>query len=774
MTRPRRLAARTPLVLAALASALAIATLVRCKGNPAEPLLRPTGGLASGVISGVLDYGPDFAPPYPETFVYTVLDYDDRCASVYDVIHILGEMNGWDTGLWRDDAASMTKIAPCFWAQRMTLAADDSLQWKFTTDRDWPHSYATATCRGCEIDRERRTGGTDDTNGDNLWVKTPAAGDYVFVLNEYASPVRFTIPSVADTANPFLAKADPQTGAFRFVGLEEGEYALAIAAEGLPVRVVPGVRVRGSAGTDVGRLSVVLTGGILGRVAFNDDPTPRPRVLAIATAAGSGDAAARDTLGPDEETFRLGGLNTGTYSVRLHADGYVDTLVTGIAYTSGTDVDLGTIVLARGGSIAVRVAFADAPPVPPVAAFTAFRTGTTAALPTTVTALPEGAYRIAGLPTGSIDLAIRAAGYLDTTLVAVVVNAPNETDVGIVTLRPGCRSVATTIHILGAFNGWDETLWQTDPGMTQVGNCEWRDTLSIFPYYVPLPGGFFPEFKFTTDRDYDATPDYVLCFERLDEYANLSGPVCLMSGGPNLFLPAVYSAGRYEIVLDEDSLRFHGALLEEFTARIGGTLFFEGNPSPRPAATVSVYGAGDDLLLARATSSTSNGTFFVEDLDGGTYDLRIAAPGFLDEALTSIAVLDGEVVIVEPDTLAEGCTSAFNVIRVVGDFNGWNTSIPSMTQVSPCVWADTLSVPESGLCTYLKFRTAEDWGANDYGGCEPENPTCPGVIPLSGSLCPGSGGSEPPALGKIQFPAAGDYVFRLDERTRTYTIAPVE
>jgi hypothetical protein len=214
-------------------------------------------------------------------------------------------------------------------------------------------------------------------------------------------------------------------------------------------------------------------------------------------------------------------------------------------------------------------------------------------------------------------------------------------------------------------------------------------------------------------------------------------------------------------------------VIEAFSARIGGRVLFEGSPSPAPSATISVFSAGKTVLLAQVTSSPTSGSFFVDALDGGTYDLVIGATGFLEQRVTGVVVEDEGTTVIGDVTLPEGCVSAFTVIRVVGDFNNWDTAAPSMTQVSPCVWADTLAVGESGLCTYIKFRTAEDWGPNDYGGCAPESPACPGTIPLAGTVCAGSGGSEPAALGKLQFPAAGMYEFRLDERSLSYTITAI-
>ncbi len=107
-------------------------------------------------------------------------------------------------------------------------------------------------------------------------------------------------------------------------------------------------------------------------------------------------------------------------------------------------------------------------------------------------------------------------------------------------------------------------------------------------------------------------------------------------------------------------------------------------------------------------------------------------------------------------------------IAVVGDFNGWNVSAPSMTQVAPCVWMDTLSVTAG--CWLFKFVTDESWDTPlDYGSCDGEHADCStGSV---GTSCLASGAGT--ALGRVAFAASGPYVFRLDERDWSYGIEPL-
>jgi len=112
-----------------------------------------------------------------------------------------------------------------------------------------------------------------------------------------------------------------------------------------------------------------------------------------------------------------------------------------------------------------------------------------------------------------------------------------------------------------------------------------------------------------------------------------------------------------------------------------------------------------------------------------------------------------------------GCQSSFTTIQVVGDFNGWDENEPGMTQVGSCVWEYTMTVAAG--CHYMKFRTDNAWATPpDYGTCTGEDPTC--QVLLTGSTCLVSAAGT--ALGQIDFPGTGDYLFRLDESGPTYEI----
>ncbi|OGF24680.1 MAG: hypothetical protein A2V63_07710 [Candidatus Eisenbacteria bacterium RBG_19FT_COMBO_70_11] len=322
------------------------------------------------------------------------------------------------------------------------------------------------------------------------------------------------------------------------------------------------------------------------------------------------------------------------------------------------------------------------------------------------------------------------------------------------------RAEATTIHILGEFNGWDTSLWTTDPGMTHVGNS-WVGNFSVTPWFVAQG---YQQFKLVTDRAWDLPPDYCLCPDRLNEYTTLSGPLCLVPYGLNAQMYADLP-GRYEMVLDETLMRYSARLIEPFTAAITGLVRFNTAFMPLPAAEVLVSASGTTLTLARAFSDPVTGAFRVEGLDGGSYDLTVSATGYLPRTVTGVGVAAGGTTNAGVIALDRGCTSAWTAIQVVGDFNGWNTAVPSMTQINACQWEQAVHVVAG--CYYMKFRTNNVWG-NDYGTCAVQDPGC--GVPLSGSVCVVNGEN---ALGKINFPVTEDYLFRLDEAQNTYSIQPL-
>ncbi len=151
-----------------------------------------------------------------------------------------------------------------------------------------------------------------------------------------------------------------------------------------------------------------------------------------------------------------------------------------------------------------------------------------------------GAFAIDSLGGGTFDLYVDATGYLETVVRGVTVINGGSTDVGTVSLAPGCQSAFASVQVLGDFNNWDES--RRD--MHQVSSCVWIDTLAV------AEGCYF--MKFRTNHDWG--DDYGTCdAEDLTCQVPLSGSVCLVSGLSALGKISFPSTGLYVFRLDESS-----------------------------------------------------------------------------------------------------------------------------------------------------------------------------------------------------------------------------
>ncbi|NNE07946.1 MAG: carboxypeptidase regulatory-like domain-containing protein [Gemmatimonadetes bacterium] len=204
---------------------------------------------------------------------------------------------------------------------------------------------------------------------------------------------------------------------------------------------------------------------------------------------------------------------------------------------------------------------------------------------------------------------------------------------------------------------------------------------------------------------------------------------------------------------------------------ISGTVAFSEPPDPRPGvAAIAVRAEGDTLTVF---ADPVDGSFLMTDFAPGTYFVAFvsSSAGFRDTLISDIVVTAGATTDIGTVTLeaVAGYESEYDVIRIVGDVTNWSTDRPSMTEIEGGVWVDTLEVATQ-ICTFLKFRTAEDWGANDYGSCTSENLSC--SDPLTGVVCLGEGSNEAPALGQFDLDP-GTYEVKLDEVNRTYAIRDI-
>ena len=173
---------------------------------------------------------------------------------------------------------------------------------------------------------------------------------------------------------------------------------------------------------------------------------------------------------------------------------------------------------------------------------------------------------------------------------------------------------------------------------------------------------------------------------------------------------------------------------------------------------MKVRTAGTTTVVATAETDSA---FVFKGLNGGSYDVVVTAPGYLEGRQNAVAYVKGQILDIGTITLVPGCESAFTKIQVLGDFNAWSLQIPSMTKLPNCAWIDTVTMQPG---TYnFKFVTGGAFDSPlDYGGSESE------TLPLPGTYAVKAVSGQGTAL-KISVLTGGDYVFRLDESNLQFT-----
>jgi DNA-binding beta-propeller fold protein YncE len=173
---------------------------------------------------------------------------------------------------------------------------------------------------------------------------------------------------------------------------------------------------------------------------------------------------------------------------------------------------------------------------------------------------------------------------------------------------------------------------------------------------------------------------------------------------------------------------------------------------------INAHGISLDLIDGKMYYTDSGTSSFVPE-DGDAIK-RADLDGSNEETLLTTS-LDNPHGI---DIVRGGRCPGFKTMQVLSEFNDWDPGMPSMTEIEPCVWEDTVTVPLAG-CFNIKFRTNSVEGTPfDYGTCIEEDLSC--QTAWSGRVCQTLGDG----VGQINFPISGDYVFRLDERDQTYEI----
>jgi hypothetical protein len=327
------------------------------------------------------------------------------------------------------------------------------------------------------------------------------------------------------------------------------------------------------------------------------------------------------------------------------------------------------------------------------------------------------------------------------------------------------------LQVVGEFNNWNAGI----PSMTVDDAGTWRDTLTV------QPGCYL--MKIRTENDWDESPDFGRCSGGEEDCqttvpsdgGEAATPVCEVGGeGTALGQYEFLEAGSYEFAYVEPDEELVIHRLTE-VGSISGTVAFS-TRGGIPVANVSVLDGGSSNVVTQVSSSDTDGTWTAAGLSPGTYDVLIQSPGYVEQLVPDVTVALFETTDIGTVTMEVGCTSVYTALQIVGDFNGFDDEVPSMTEISDCVWADTLTI--SAGCYYMKFRTNNDWDTPtpDFGRCSGSEGTCQIAVPGDGSAlvdtaCVATGGGT--AIGQVQFPVTGMYEFRFREASGEFTIQSV-
>lgn len=318
-----------------------------------------------------------------------------------------------------------------------------------------------------------------------------------------------------------------------------------------------------------------------------------------------------------------------------------------------------------------------------------------------------------------------------------------------------CISDYDVIQVVGDFT---EPAWNipVSPAMVLGPGCVWSTLVKI-----GSPGDH--TFKFVTNGAFDNPKDFGWN-ESQTLRVGVDNPVLLVSGtgtGIKLNIPV---AGCYLIRLYEQDLYFRADPTSCASGGVRGTVAFENADQP-PFPQVRVTAEQDAVAAGSDSSEAADGSYEISGLAAGSYDLVFKAFGYLDTTLTGVQV--GETVVEVPAVrLRPGCVSAYDSIYVAGQFTTppFDLSVsPVMTQVSGCQWEATVNIPRAD--TYLfKFVTGPGFdNPTDYGGDEAI------TVPIDSTFAVREVSGTGTAI-KLYVPFPGDFLFELDEETRTFRV----
>ncbi len=536
---------KTRTILAGL-TVLAAFLSLQCGDNDESPLLTPpTSGVIEGVITGTLDWG--IAPPYPETVVYALQNYNPSCVGPETSVHITGTYNDWSEDAWLE-TEGMIEAFPCFWTQELIdVQSDDAFAWKFVTNASWGGSFAQ--CGDCDIDEDTRRGEVTSGNEDDIKIPIDEDGDYWFLLNTSIDPGFFQIALPSEVPWDTVGV---DSSRFTIENLTAGIYTVVIEVPGeedtYPVRFVRNVRVSAESGTDLETIDVIATGFIRGSVAFADSPSPTPSVDITVFATGTSTVADTLSLTTGETSYMFEDLIDGVYDLLFESDGYVSSLLPGVEFIAGEETNVATVTLERSGGLAGSYTFDVAPDPVPAVTFEVREAGDSVVIASGIADSATATFLVEGLNPGQYDVLVSARTFQDVVVEGVTVFAGQTTPIGEVTLAGvPCESEFSAIQVLGEFNDWN---LPGVPSMIQVESCVWVDTMVI--------GHGCYLMKFVTDGGFDSPADYGTCTGEDNTCSvALSGDICSITGfGTALGKLNFTESGTYEFRLDEGKLTY--------------------------------------------------------------------------------------------------------------------------------------------------------------------------------------------------------------------------
>jgi hypothetical protein len=458
---------------------------------------------------------------------------------------------------------------------------------------------------------------------------------------------------------------------------------------------------------------------------------------------------------PADGSFMLPDLAVGTYDFTITAEGYLPKIIRDVGVVKGQALNLGNVVLEiASGALSGTVAFSDAPDPLPTATVNLFDDADGSLVETTTTGA-DGAFLFTGLVTGTYDITVSAPGYEAAGVEDIDYVNGETTDVGTVTLQPGCTSDFNTIQLVGDFNGFNLGL---APFMIQAPGCVWTDTLD-------LAAGTY-NLKLVTNGAFDTPMDYGGDETAVTVPATI--PTERVSGIGTAITITVLFEGEFEFILDE---RVPQLIVNQLTG--GGTTFdvagsvsFAGvAAAPFPRATARLVKTGETAAFMTVRSDAATRAFRFDGVPEGSYTVTVSSPCFTMATRMGVTVSGGDVDL--GAFSLDPAPSAFTTIQMVGQFTTPPFDIavsPQMTQTD-CTWEAT--IPLTAGSFLFKFVTDGAFDSPpDYGGTEATVLVLPGTFPIR--QVSGSG----TALN-ITVNTPGDYRFVLDERFQEFTAAPV-